>query len=225
MVTIWLIRHAESESNAGLPTQHPAATPITARGRQQSQQIALSLPRPPSLIITSPYLRTSQTAKPTLERFPEAVQSEWQIQEFTFLAPDKYYKTTVYQRRPMVEVYWQRCDPFYLDGAGAETFAGLVQRVQQMRSKITQLDDTEDKFVVAFSHGRFIRAVLWLLLTHPTDVNAKTMHQFQSFSDSFDVPNGAILPVQFHNSEFWCSGLMTSHMKAEGMISDPDVDS
>lgn len=234
MVTVWFIRHAESESNAGLPTQDPASTPITPKGQQQSEQIALFLPRPPSLIVTSPYIRTKQTAEPTMQRFPEASQTEWPVQEFTFLAPAQYRNTTVYQRRPMVNVYWQRCDPFHVDGEGAESFAGLVQRVQQVRSKITQLDhaqlnhvqpdDTDDPFVVAFSHGRFIRAMLWVLLANPSDVNARTMRQFQHFSDALQVPNGAILKVQFRNSAFWVSYLILSDLKGKGMGSDPEVE-
>lgn len=233
MITVWFIRHAESESNAGLPTQDPASTKITAKGQQQASQIALSLPQAPALVVTSPYLRTKQTAEPTLERFPEALQSEWPVQEFTFLAPAQYHNTTVYQRRPLVNVYWQRCDPFYIDGEGAESFAGLVQRVQQVRSQIAQLEDelaaksqdkSEDKLVVIFSHGRFIRAMLWLLLTNPIDINARTMRQFQHFSDALQVPNGAILKVQFRDSEFWISYLILSHLKGRGMGSDPEVE-
>lgn len=231
MVTVWFIRHAESESNAGLPTQDPSSTPITQRGQQQSQQIALFLPRPPSLIVTSPYIRTKQTAKPTMQRFPEASQAEWQVQEFTFLAPAQYRNTTVYQRRPMVNAYWQRCDPFYVDGEGAESFAGLMQRVQQVRSQIAQLDTAQldktqpdEPFVVAFSHGRFIRAMLWVLLTHSTDINVRTMRQFQHFSDALQVPNGAILKVQFCNSEFWVSYLILADLKGRGMGSDPEVE-
>ena len=215
MATVWLIRHAESESNAGLPTQHPAATKITARGQQQSQQIAASIPYPPSLIVTSPYIRTKQTAEPTIQRFPTVPQTEWPIQEFTFLGAARYFNTTVYQRRPMSNAYWQRCDPVYVDGEGAESFVDLVQRIQQFRSHLEQL---EDQFVVAFSHGRFMRALLWLLLTHPTEIsatqiNGKIMRQFQRFSDSFRVPNGAILKMQFHDSEIWFSRLITSHMQ------------
>lgn len=229
MVTVWLIRHAESESNAGLPTQDPASTQITAKGHQQARQIALFLPHAPSRVITSPYFRTKQTAEPTLQRFPDAPQAEWQVQEFTFLAPAQYHNTTVYQRRPIVNAYWQRCDPFYIDGEGAESFAGLVQRVQQVRSQIARLEDEleherEDKFVVAFSHGRFIRAMLWLLLTNPIDINARTMRQFQHFSDAIQVPNGAILKVQCYHSEFWVSYLILPDLKGRGIGSDPDVE-
>lgn len=224
MVTVWLIRHAESESNAGLPTQDPASTKITAKGHQQARQIALALPHAPTRVITSPYVRTKQTAEPTLQRFPDALQAEWQVQEFTFLAAAHYHNTTVYQRRPLVNAYWQRCDPFYVDGEGAESFAGLVQRAQQVRSQIVQLEDLEDKFVVAFSHGRLIRAMLWLLLTNPTDINARTMRQFQHFSDAIQVPNGAILKVQCHNLEFWVSYLILPDLKGRGIGSDPEVE-
>ncbi|WAL61724.1 histidine phosphatase family protein [Thermocoleostomius sinensis] len=231
MVTVWFIRHAESESNAGLPTRDPASTRITPTGEEQAQQIADCLPDAPSLIVTSPYLRTKQTAQPTIQRFASVPQAEWPIQEFTFLAPRNYYNTTRLQRYPMVQAYWQHADPFYVEDEGAESFADLVGRVEWVRSHILQLSETAtqrdkhpDSFIVAFSHGRFIRAVAWVLLVRPQTIDRTTMQQFQAFSESVLVPNGTILKVQAQASEVWLSGLQTEHMqKPQQMISDPQV--
>jgi 2,3-bisphosphoglycerate-dependent phosphoglycerate mutase len=230
MVTVWFIRHAESESNAGLPTRDPASTRLTAKGEQQAQQIAEFLPQAPALIVTSPYIRTKQTAQPTLQRFAAVPQAEWLIQEFTFLAPRKYQNTTSIQRYPMVEAYWQRCDPFYVEEEGAESFVDLVGRVEQVRSQILQFShQTQDKdnnpFIVAFSHGRFIRAIVWVLLMRPQTIDRKSMQQFQAFSESVLVPNGTILKVQAQGDEVWLSSLQTAHMQQQRqMISDPQVE-
>jgi broad specificity phosphatase PhoE len=227
MATVWFIRHAESESNAGLPTRDPASTRITAKGEQQAQQIADFLPHAPCLIVTSPYIRTKQTAQPTIQRFATVPQAEWPIQEFTFLAPRKYRNTTSFQRYPMVEAYWQRCDPYSVEDEGAESFADLVVRVEQVRSQILQFsneDENNGKFIVAFSHGRFIRAVVWVLLMRPQTIDVRAMRQFHAFSESVSVPNGTILKVQSQGSEIWLSGLETAHMQqTREMISDPQV--
>lgn len=87
MRTVWLIRHAQSESNFGLPSFIPAAPPLTPLGIEQARYVAGAFSERPNLIVTSPYVRTQQTAQPTLERFPDVPQEEWPVQEFTYLAP------------------------------------------------------------------------------------------------------------------------------------------
>ena len=70
MIRVFLIRHGESESNAGLASAGPGSAPLTADGHQQAEQIARVLADVPALIVTSPYLRARQTAQPTIRRFP-----------------------------------------------------------------------------------------------------------------------------------------------------------
>lgn len=211
MINVWLIRHGESEANAGLPTINPATTPLTETGYWQARQIALAFSQPPQLIITSPYKRTQQTAQPTCDRFPHSSQMQWQVQEFTYLAPNRYHNTTIEQRRPLSDAYWQQSDPLYVDGVGAESFADLMHRVQAAHQQIRQLAG-EAEFIVIFSHGRFIRALLWSVLTHSWGVSAKRMRQFHGFIGAFSVPNGSILKLQVHPSEIWFSGIHTAHL-------------
>ena len=64
MKKIWLIRHGESIANAGEPTQDHAAIPLSEKGLQQAQELALAIPSAPDLIVTSPFLRAQQTAGP-----------------------------------------------------------------------------------------------------------------------------------------------------------------
>ena len=85
MTIIWMIRHGESESNAGLVTSEPAAITLTARGRVQAGYVAAAFPSPPALIITSPFERAKETAQPTLSRFPDSAVEEWPIQELSLI--------------------------------------------------------------------------------------------------------------------------------------------
>jgi 2,3-bisphosphoglycerate-dependent phosphoglycerate mutase len=124
----WLIRHAESEANFGLATAQPAETPLTERGWEQARRLAAWLDEPPSLIVTSPYVRTKQTAQPARERFPEVPHEEWPVQEFTYLSGLHGRLTTAAERRPLVEAYWLRADPHHVDSPGSESFAGVLRR-------------------------------------------------------------------------------------------------
>jgi probable phosphoglycerate mutase len=72
-VRVWLIRHGQSESNAGLPTNGPAVTPLTAIGREQAERVAGAFTEPPALIVASPFIRARQTAEPTRRCFPAVV--------------------------------------------------------------------------------------------------------------------------------------------------------
>jgi probable phosphoglycerate mutase len=126
----WLIRHGESESNAGLPTSDTAKIVLTPRGIAQAEYIAAAFTRAPSLIVTSPYLRAQQSAQPTIGRFPQARQEEWPVHEYTYLSLANRHNTTLHGRKPQIDAYWERCDPQYLDGDGAESFCARVERAQ-----------------------------------------------------------------------------------------------
>ena len=85
VIQVFLIRHGQSESNAGLPSADPGAIPLTAAGHRQAEQVARALADVPALIVTSTYLRARQTAQPTVSRFPAAACQEWPVHEFTYL--------------------------------------------------------------------------------------------------------------------------------------------
>jgi 2,3-bisphosphoglycerate-dependent phosphoglycerate mutase len=209
MAIVWLIRHGESEANAGLVTAEVQNIKLTEKGYQQAKQVALSFSEEPSLIVTSPYLRTKQTAEPTIERFPKISQSEWEVQEFSYLATERRKNTTLIQRVPMAEKYWQRCDPFYADGEGAESFAEMINRCYDLQKIISQ---TEDKFIAIFTHEIFMRVFIWLLLTNSVEITPESMRKVQIFLDIFKIPNGGIVKLQTHNSDIWMSGVVSSHL-------------
>ena len=210
MLTVWFIRHGESEGNVGLATSETAMIRLTARGIEQAERIALVFVEPPSLIVTSRYLRAKQAAQPTLHRFSHARHEEWPVHEFTFLSSLRYRNTTVEDRRPWAAAFWERCDPFYVDGEGAESFASLMSRIQQF---LDQLQHSKEQFVAVFSHEEFIRAVAWSLLTSSVDNCFESMKHFRNFRKLFSIPNGAIWKVQYQTGgETRFSNIKTSHL-------------
>lgn len=207
MPTLWLIRHAESETNVGLSTSDPVTVQLTPRGRKQAQQIARSFDEGPDLVITSPYVRSKQTAIPLLQSFPTTRHEEWPVHEFTYLVQSlRKGRSTQIERSGQVNAYWNRCDPFYRDGEGAESFADFMNRVWQV---LERLKNAEENSIVIFTHGQFILAVLSCLMGLILD----DMQQFRYFLLANRIPNGAMIKVCLQRGgENWFSSFSTSHL-------------
>jgi broad specificity phosphatase PhoE len=210
MTEIWLIRHGESESNAGMPTSDTTKIVLTPRGIAQAEYVAAAFTRAPSLIVMSPYLRAQQSAQPTIERFPQARREEWPVHEYTYLSLASRHNTTLHGRKPQIDAYWERCDPQYLDGDGAETFAALVERAKHVLERIKQLDDT---FVAIFSHGLFIRTLLWVLLAGSVEIDPTRMRRYRGFVSGFAVPNASIVKLYMSGErELFFGNFITAHL-------------
>ena len=206
---VWFIRHAESESNAGLPMEDTRLVSLTPRGIEQARRFADVFARPPTLIVTSPYRRSQETARPTIERFPGVAQAVWPVEEFFHLARFRGILSAREERMAAAEAYWQRCDPFYRESEGAETFAELMQRVQ---AALARLREQEQGFVAVFGHGLFMRAMYWALCTRSFEVSADHMRQFRALGRLFAVPNTAIIKLRFDEEGLWFSQIITAHL-------------
>jgi hypothetical protein len=96
----------------------------------------------------------------------------WPVQEFTYLSSKHYANATVSDRRSAANRYWFKCDPDYWDGPESETFNQMIYRVEETIEKIK---DKKLDYILVFSHGWFIRGLLWYLI-----VNEKKTHDNQS---------------------------------------------
>lgn len=209
MDEIWLIRHGESESNAGFPTKHPKTTALTSLGMVQARVLAESIIPIPDLIITSPYLRAIQTAIPVIERFPATPVEEWPVHEFTYLNHKKYFQTTVLDRRPQIEKYWAQCNPLLHDGEDAESFTEFIQRMLDTLLHLRKLKG----LVFVFSHGHVIRCLLWLLLENLTTPGDASMNTYAGLRRSMRIPNTSILKLRFiAEEEVSFSNFIVSHI-------------
>ena len=201
MSIVFLVRHGESQSNAGLPTVGPEYVALTPQGREQALSVANFLESyPPDLIITSRYSRTQQTAAPTKERFPCARMEEWDVQEFTYLSSMHHTSSTKEYRQPMVDAYWEQSLPDFRDGPDSESFRAFIRRVQAFIIRLQNAASKHDTIVV-FSHQQFISAVLWLM-KHGGGVHMsrQTMRDFKYFLASRPIPNGGIVQMKvYHN--------------------------
>lgn len=197
MTEFWLIRHGESESNAGLSTGPTADIRLTPRGQAQAQALAaMPIARAPDLIVTSGYRRAVETAAPLRARFPQARSDEWPIHEVVTLSDEHRANTTPAQRRPLVDAYWERCDPEFSDGAGAESFVQVIARAEAFRNRLRTIE-SDVAFIVG--HGLFTRTLLWLHFANPTILNSRQMQAYRDFIASFHIPNTSVVKV-YRNS-------------------------
>lgn len=210
MPTILLFRHGESQSNAGMPTLYPEDVALTDLGIDQARWIAdyLALQIPPNLIVTSSYQRTRQTAVPTLLRFPRVPEEVWPVHEFTYLSRQEVLAPSTRQdRRPLVDVYWELCDPELVDGPGSESFEQFIARVRGVMRRFETL--AGDKIVTIFSHEQFICAMYWLLERNPERITSEAMRDFKEFLMDHSISNGGFLQLE-RSSEYspWRCELM-----------------
>jgi len=193
---VTFIRHGQSTANAGVPCDDIALIGLTEIGRQQAIKVGKGWADKPSLIITSPFLRTQQTASPTIERFPEVQVDIWPIQEFTYLQPARWNGTLSSERMPHIERFWANADPTYCDGEGAESFADLLRRVEETLDRLSKLSD--DAPVYVFSHGQFMQAAR-SLITDPSLSDQERMRKFWRESKSDEIPNAALLRLRMRD--------------------------
>ena len=189
------IRYGESTANTGLASADVASIALTERGAGQAGRLARDWSQAPSLIVTSPFQRTRQTAAPTIARFPGVPVETWDIAEFTYLQPARWNGTAAADRRPHVERYWTAADPTYCDGEGAESFAGFLRRVEASLARLAALPAGSLAYV--FGHGQFIQAAR-AIVTGPDLDDRAQMRAFWRDGAPPTVANGE--RVGFHRT-------------------------
>lgn len=193
------VRHGQSTGNAGIPAYDLSLLELTELGWIQAREVAANWTEIPTLIITSPYLRTQQTAAPTIERFPDVPVEVWPIQEFTYLQPSRWNGTRSAERMPHIERYWATADPDFRDGEDAESFSMLLSRATAALDRLAAMP--EDALVYVFSHGQFIQTVRSLVVdTHLTD--REKMQRFWRKGEPPAIANTQQVPLR-HRVEGW----------------------
>jgi broad specificity phosphatase PhoE len=188
---IFIIRHAESASNAGGRTGDPATIPITETGMRQAERAANLISVRPAVIVVSRYSRTVQTAAPLLKRFPGVPVECWPVEEFTYLNISACVGTTYAERGRLRDAYWSRCDPLWADGPGCESFTDFIARVRGFEQALSIRE--ADDIVVVFTHSLIMQALLWLQQNSSGKTDHASMQDFDGFKRSISVPNCGVL--------------------------------
>jgi len=193
-------------------TDDPATIPLTERGHAQAAMVARTLTEAPSLIVTSKYSRTQETAAPTIARFPDVPRAEWNVHEFTYLDRERCAWMKASKRKPLVDEYWDRSDPAHIDGEGAESFAMMMARVDELLERLRSGDN--GAFVVVFTHGQLMRATMWSILSQPRVLNAWAMRNFRAYDLAHPTENAAIVRLLIDERDtVYMSGPSTLHLR------------
>ena len=210
--SIYLVRHGQSEANAGQPTGDPAAIALTATGRDQAQQLALDWAIQPAQVLSSPYQRAQDTALPFCSRHAMTPEIAPGLHEFVTLAPQRVNGLSNFERKPFIDAYWAEADPTRVDGPGAESLQAFSARTDAFALQLPTLPDR----TVVFGHGMWFAMLIWRLMRFPVDSRA-AMKAFRSFQLGLPMPNcgvyaltgsGATWSVQFCPQ---ASGFVSAH--------------
>lgn len=187
---VWLVRHGQSAANAGLPTDHPSNIPLTDVGVAQSLDLAEQIVCPPRWIAVSPFRRTTDTATPSIIKFPDSLVSVWPIQELTYLSPVRCRGTCAADRQDWAKAYWAASNPHAVDGEGAESFIEFMCRVKNLAFLLKHTKG----FGIVVGHGMFLKAFL-LGLEHGFDASSCAMRRFRSLESDQPLHNGQIIQL------------------------------
>lgn len=178
-MSIFLIRHAESEANINGKTLSHASIALSEHGQRQAQALCSKLPNIDHVIV-SEYLRTHQTAAPILEKYSLTFEVDEHLHEFSYLSERKCANTNLNDRKVWVNAYWEKMDCQYRDADDAESFEDLYLRVQAFQEKLKTLAPRyAEKNLAVFSHGQFLQ-LLMMQIQQPRPLTKELMQQFRS---------------------------------------------
>lgn len=201
MKTIYLARHAQSESNTGQKISVNKEIDITKLGKEQSMQLAdwlLENVGNIDGILISNYQRTYQTALPLMDKLAIEPVILQELHEFNCLNFANIQDKDFWGVKTLAENYWQTFLPNQIDGDElavpddwtAESFADFVGRVCRAVQYFKALPDGT---YVVYTHGIWLSMLIWLSLNQPVDSN-KAMQNFRQFE----------LAIRPNNCEVFC---------------------
>lgn len=176
-MSIYLIRHAQSLGNVNGRAESHASIPLTEVGHLQAQGLTKLLPKADRIFISA-FIRTRLTAEPILQRdgiSPEILD----IHEFSYLSDLRCKNTTLEERKPWVDEYWNRAEVDWITSAGAESFSNFYQRVEVLIQLLDVLKtEYQDRHLLVFSHGQFLQ-LFKMITEEKRQLSSELMRDFR----------------------------------------------
>ena len=163
MKTLYLVRHGETDHNAGGRAMGQMDIPLNARGLEQARQTAEFLRRYPiERIVSSDLSRAMETAQPLAEALELTVEPEARLRELSFGILEGKTVAECEVEDPEAVARWRSGD---FDAAlpGGESRRSLMQRTRAV------LDDIvvgSHAHVALFSHGGTLNALHTHMVEH-----------------------------------------------------------
>ena len=190
MKTLYLIRHAKSEANAGGISKPERNIALSPWGQKQAQALVARLPSSRHVYV-SELRRTQQTAAPWCSAHGITPQVLPLLNEFSCLAFEWIRGMDGAARRPLADAYWQRADPQECTGAGADSFVAFNRRISAFLAHYPQLEDGS----LLFGHGIWIGLLAWRLLGFAAETSAD-MTAFRRFQSGLPLANTSVWMLQ-----------------------------
>ena len=187
MKTLYLIRHAQSTANAGGTSLPDREIPLSAAGAQQAAKLMCRLPANRRVFV-SEMRRTHETAALYCARHgirPEILPC---LNEFSYLPFAAVQGLDAAARKPLAEAYWQRADPHFRSGGGADTFAEFNGRVSDFMHRTWPILPHGS---LLFGHGIWMALLAWRLSGNRAKSGAD-MAAFRAFQSSLHVANASV---------------------------------
>lgn len=181
MKYICFVRHGESIHNN---SQHKnegehETSVLSEKGNIDAHKFAESYAEEPSLIVTSKYTRSKETAAYLIKKFPKAIQEEWDdIHEFNYI--NNY--SSIEEKKEIKKEYWGKNDPTYRHTESTENFSAFLARANRVLEKIR---NSEHERIVIFSHAKFMRLIIILLTHSKYNDHSQAMKDLTSYSYRF----------------------------------------
>ncbi len=212
--TIYLIRHGQSQANAGGITLENPLVPLTGLGELQARAVADLLPRTAAAIWSSPFKRALDTAAPYCVRLGQSPATHDDLREFETVDTLQMRGAPSAEREAVVARYWLESSPNLRTGPGAETFREFHDRVARVRAQF--LPALADGTVI-FGHGMWMAMLFWQIWGFD-QVDHVGMTLFRRFQLGFPTPNTAVYGVTRAAPGSWAVRADESAMRAIALI-------
>lgn len=183
--TLILIRHGQSQANAGGVTLENSLVPLTELGERQALALAALLPPAAPGVWSSPFKRSLDTAAPYCDRLRVPAMVYEELREFETIDTRHMRGSSCTEREEVLARYWRAADPDQRTGPAGETFREFYQRVATVRTSwLPALPDG----TVIFGHGMWMALLFWQIWGFE-QVDHIAMVHFRRFQLGFPTPN------------------------------------
>jgi len=211
---IYFLRHAESESNAGMEVQqHTKETELSVRGEKQAREVIKVLKKEKfDLVIVSPFQRAQDTIKPFLDSHGKKIPTViWPVQEFVYHSLGKKIKNSHDKKIATARKYWLAADPDYRESVGGETYREFISRIEQVCQRLIR---SKYKKILVVSHGHFTKHLIWRLL-HPTlQISKEIMADARDFTRAMKMKNTAVIKIAKIDGKLYVGEINSRHVKS-----------
>ncbi|OGZ06883.1 MAG: hypothetical protein A2942_00460 [Candidatus Lloydbacteria bacterium RIFCSPLOWO2_01_FULL_50_20] len=199
---VYFVRHGESVANATGIRQGPKSQ-LSEKGRIQASAVAKRIAQlPVGCILVSPYVRTTETARPLIDAScPASV-------EYSELFIERVNPSIMLGTKagvPETEQIWDEIAKHYgVPGwrySDEENFEDLILRAKKA---LTLLETLPERTIVVVSHGMFMKVIFAYVLLGE-QLNGRTF--WDKFVPAKNVANTGIMHLEY-TENYWKTGML-----------------